>query len=249
MEKRKVREEIIQKRDTLSLEIKKSYDEKIFKNLIISDIYKKSKKIFIYISFGSEVDTKRFIKYALNDNKEIYVPKTNKDTKEMIAINIHSLDNMYVDKWGILEPKIVDKNKISESFDLIIMPGVAFDRSGNRIGYGGGYYDKYISKLNLQCTKLVLAYDLQIVNEFKSEQHDIKVDYIITNNEFIKIKKIKKNYWKNIPYVYNKDNKLNKESFIKNGGGTGPEKPSNLLIVSSYSQYKNLNSFCILEIR
>lgn len=233
MEKKRIREEIIEKRNFLSLETKKEYDEIIFKELIDSDIYKKSKKIFIYISFGLEVDTKRFIKYALSDNKEIYVPKTNKDNKQMVAIKINSLNNMDVDKWGILEPKSVDKNKIGESFDLVIMPGVAFDRTGNRIGYGGGYYDKYISKLNLQCAKLVLAYDLQIVNEFESEQHDIKVDYIITNNEFIKIKKNKQSYWKIIPYVYNKDNKLNKESFIKNGGGTGPEKPSNLLTVRS----------------
>lgn len=187
MEKKKIREEIIKRRDNLSLEIKKSYDEIIFRELIDSDIYKKSKKIFTYISFGSEVDTKRFIQYALKDNKDIYVPKTNKATKEMIAIKINSLANMNVDKWGILEPKSVDKNKICESFDLVIMPGVAFDRTGNRIGYGGGYYDKYISKINLQCTKLVLAYDLQIVNEFKSEEHDIKVDYIITNKEIIKI--------------------------------------------------------------
>lgn len=187
MEKKNIREEVIKKRESLSLEIRKAYDEVIFKHLIISDIYKKSKRIFTYISFGSEVDTKRFIKYALSDNKEIYVPKTNKANKEMVAININSLDNMDVDKWGILEPKSINKNKIGEVFDLVIMPGVAFDRRGNRIGYGGGYYDKYISKINLQCTKLVLAYDLQIVNEFKNEQHDIKVDYIITNNEFIKI--------------------------------------------------------------
>lgn len=189
MDKKRIREEIIERRNFLSLETKREYDEIIFRELIDSDIYKKSKKIFIYISFGSEVDTKRFINHALNDNKEIYVPKTNKTTKEMLAIKINSLDNMDVDKWGILEPKSVDKNKIGESFDVVIMPGVAFDRIGDRIGYGGGYYDKYISNTNLQCIKLALAYDLQIVNEFKSEQHDIKVDYIITNNEFIKIEK------------------------------------------------------------
>ena len=190
MEKKKVREEVIKKRNSLSLEIKKEYDEVIFNQLINSDIYKSSKKIFTYVSFGSEVDTKGFIKYALNDDKEIYVPKTDKANKEMVAIKINSLDNMNVDKWGILEPKSVDKNKISEDFDLVIMPGVAFDRDGNRIGYGGGYYDKYISNIDLLCTKLVLAYILQIVDNIKNEEHDIKVDYIMTNCELIKIKKI-----------------------------------------------------------
>ena len=189
MEKKKVREEIIKKRNKFSLEIKKEYDELIFKQLINSDIYNKSKKIFTYVSFGSEVDTKGFIEYALSDNKEIYVPKTDKVNKEMIAIKINSLSNMNVDNWGILEPKDVDKNKIGKEFDLIIMPGVAFDRYGNRIGYGGGYYDKYISQIEDLSNRISLAYDFQVVKSIESESHDIKVNGIITNDEFIMINK------------------------------------------------------------
>lgn len=192
MDKKKVREEIIKKRNNLLPEIKKEYDALIFKQLIESDIYNKSKKIFTYVSFGSEIDTIKFIKYALNDNKEIYVPKTDKTKKEMVAIRINSLDNMSVDNWGILEPKSVDKNKIGEDFDLILMPGLAFDRKGNRIGYGGGYYDKYLSQFKEISNKLVLAYDFQIVNNIENEPHDIKVNCIITNNEFIKIDEFKK---------------------------------------------------------
>lgn len=189
MEKEKVRGEIIKKRNDLTIEFKSNYDKIIFNRLINSEVYKKAKSIFTYISFGSEVDTKKFIEYALKDNKDIYVPKTDKANKEMIAIRINSLDNMSVDKWGIFEPKYVDKNKIGENFDLIIMPGVAFDRVGNRIGYGGGYYDKYISNIVCDSMKLALAYDLQIVNKIETEEHDIKVNNIITNKEFIEIKK------------------------------------------------------------
>ena len=192
MEKKKVREEIIKKRNDLSSEIKEKYDEVIFKQLIESDIYNNSKKIFTYVSFGSEIDTIKFIKYALNENKEIYIPKTDKAKKEMVAIRINSLDNMSVDNWGIIEPKSVDKNKIGEEFDLILMPGLAFDKKGNRIGYGGGYYDKYLSQIKETSNKIVLAYDFQIVNNIENEPHDIKVNYIITNNEVIKIDEIKK---------------------------------------------------------
>ena len=78
-------------------------------------------------------------------------------------------------------------NTICENFDLIIMPGVAFDRKGNRIGYGGGYYDKYFSQIKGESNKIVLAYDFQIVNSIENEAHDIRVNCIITNNEFIKI--------------------------------------------------------------
>ena len=167
MDKNILRKEILERRNYLELDNKSKYDKVIFEKLINSDIYKKSKKIFTYISFGSEVDTKKFINYAISDNKDIYVPKTDKVNKEMLAIKINSLNNMNVDKLGILEPKHVDKSKIGDKFDLIIMPGVA--------------YDKYISKINDKCVKLALAYELQIVENIKSEIHDIKVDFIITN--------------------------------------------------------------------
>ena len=186
MDKNYLRKEILKTRDNTELVLKKEYDSMIFKRLINSDTYKGSNKIFVYISFGSEADTMEFIKYALSDNKEIYVPKTDKSKKEMVAIRINSLDNMSVDKWGILEPATVEKDKIGEEFDLVIMPGVAFDKSGNRIGYGGGYYDKYISKRNIKCPKIALAYDLQIIDKIEAEEYDIKVDGVITNEEFIK---------------------------------------------------------------
>lgn len=190
MDKKSIREEIINKRNELSSDIKMQYDMIIFSKLINCEFYKNAKKIFTYVSFGSEIDTIKFIKYALNDNKEIYVPKTDKAKKEMVAIRINSLDNMSVDNWGILEPKSVDKNKIGKDFDLILMPGLAFDRKGNRIGYGGGYYDKYLSQFKEIINKLVLAYDFQIVNNIENESHDIKVNCIITNNEIIRINEI-----------------------------------------------------------
>ena len=171
--------------------LKKEYDSIIFKRLINSDTYKNANKIFTYISFGSEVDTKEFIKYALSDNKEIYVPKTDKGKREMVAMKINSLDNMGVDKWGILEPKTVEEDKIGEEFDLIIMPGVAFDRSGNRVGYGGGYYDKFLSEINSDIPTIALAYDIQILEEVPSEKHDIKVHMVITEKETIKCLKSK----------------------------------------------------------
>ena len=187
LNKKNIREEIIDKRNNLILDIKQNYDSLIFEEIINSEIYKKSKKIFTYISFGSEVDTIKIIKYSFSNNKEVYVPKINKQTKDMIALKIHNFNNMSVDKWGIIEPNSVDKTNIGTDFDLIIMPGIAFDKQGNRIGYGGGYYDKYISKLNNASNLLALAYDFQIIQDIESESHDIKVDFILTNKGFIKV--------------------------------------------------------------
>lgn len=189
MDKKIIRKEILNNRNKLNTNLIKEFSKEIQNNLINNDVYKNSNSIFIYISFGTEVETIDIIKNALNLGKEVYVPKTNKSTKEMDAIRINNFDNMTVDKWGILEPISVDKNKIGENFDLIIMPGVAFDRDGNRIGYGGGYYDKYILNHSKESKRLALAYDFQIVKNIKNEEHDIKVNYIITEKEFIEIKK------------------------------------------------------------
>ena len=187
MNKNIIRREIAKLRNNLKLEDKKILDEKIFKFLIESDFYKKSKRIFIYVSYNNEVDTKEIIDYSLKNDKEIYVPKINIEDKTMKAIRIHSLSELYVNKYGILEPDIVDKNYIESDFGLIVLPGIAFDKVGNRIGYGGGYYDKYLSVLECKVNKVALAYGFQVIDNIEVEEHDIKLDYVITDNEIIYI--------------------------------------------------------------
>lgn len=182
--KRNIRKSIIAKRD-LKKEENSLKDSKIFKNLISLNSYKRAKKIFIYIGFGSEINTKSLIEIMLKEGKEVFVPKVLEE--EMIALKITSLNNLIESKFKILEP-IGEKSDIDgEEFDLIIMPGVAFDRSGNRIGYGKGYYDKYLKDIKSDIKKIALAYELQLIEEIETEEHDLKVDSIITENEIIDI--------------------------------------------------------------
>lgn len=185
MNKKIIRKEITKLRNGLKLEDKKILDKKIFNFLIRSDFYKKSKRIFIYVSYKNEVDTKEIIDYSLKNDKMIYVPKINVEDKTMKAVRIHSLNELSVNKYGILEPNIVDKDCID--LDLIVLPGIAFDKVGNRIGYGGGYYDKYLAALEYKVDKVALAYGFQVIDNIEVEEHDIKVDYVITNNEIIYI--------------------------------------------------------------
>lgn len=186
MDKKEIRKEIISTRNSVDMIIRQKWDKTIFENLINSNFYNEAKSIFIFISYGSEVDTIRIIEHSLKTGKEVYVPKTYKDIKEMKAVKITNLTNMVKDKMGILEPIDVSKDSIGESFDLIIMPGVAFDFFGNRIGYGGGYYDKYLSSYKEKTEKVALAYHMQLLNKIETEEHDIKVDYIITEKNIIK---------------------------------------------------------------
>ena len=186
MDKKIVRKEVLHTRNNMSNELRKLKDKLIYDLFTNSDLYKKAKDIFIYVSFGSEVSTHEIINKALRDKKNIYVPKTDINKKEMIAVKIHSFTELNVDNYGILEPISVDKEKIASDFDTIVMPGVAFDKEGNRIGYGGGYYDKYLEKNIFKAKKIALAYEEQILEKIETDYHDIKVDFIINTKKIIK---------------------------------------------------------------
>ncbi|MCQ2969678.1 MAG: 5-formyltetrahydrofolate cyclo-ligase, partial [Clostridium sp.] len=179
MDKKLIRKRILNIRNNISSEVRNTKDKLIYYIFINSDLYKKSKDIFIYVSFGSEVNTHEIIKQAISDKKNVYVPKTNIKKKEMIAVKIYSFDELRVDNYGILEPISVDKERISSDFDIIVMPGVAFDKEGNRIGYGGGYYDKYLEKNIIKSQKVALAYEEQILEKIESDFYDMKVNFII----------------------------------------------------------------------
>lgn len=185
-EKKVLRNEILEIRDSLNNNEKELMDNKIFNELINTDLYKRSINIFIYISFSNEINTRNIIEKAFKDKKNVFIPKVYKDDKLMKAIKLNSIDELKKNSMGILEP-IDDSNYIEkENIDLIVVPGVVFDKECNRIGYGGGYYDRYLKDIKSKKNKIALAYDLQIVDKIESEVHDIKVDYIITNTRALK---------------------------------------------------------------
>jgi 5-formyltetrahydrofolate cyclo-ligase len=185
-EKKVLRNKILEIRDSLNNNEKELIDNKIFNELINTDLYKRSINIFIYISFSNEINTRNIIEKAFKDKKNVFIPKVYKDDKLMKAIKLNSIDELKKNSMGILEP-IDDSNYIEkENIDLIVVPGVVFDKECNRIGYGGGYYDRYLKDIKSKENKIALAYDLQIVDKIKSEVHDIKVDYIITNTRALK---------------------------------------------------------------
>lgn len=183
--KKEIRKSIIEKRNKIKNKDKTSMDKKIIESFKKEDSYKKARGIFIYIGFGSEINTKVIIEDALKKGKEVYVPKVK--GKEMLLIKIDSLENLVTSSYGILEP-IGDNNNFDvDKLDLLVMPGVAFDNSGNRIGYGGGYYDRFLEKNKTNAEKIVLAYEFQILNSINNEKHDVKVDKIITEERIINI--------------------------------------------------------------
>ena len=190
-DKEKLRKEILTKRKNLDMVKKEEMDRKILNKFYENKYYREAKSIFIYISYDSEINTRGIINKALKDNKKIYVPRTEFKTRFMDAVEITSLDNLIESKYGILEPSVEEPHIEPNELDLIVVPGVAFDRNGGRMGYGAGFYDRYFNKISKdnikKIVKLALAYDFQILEEVPMNEQDVPVSYIITEKEFIHI--------------------------------------------------------------
>ncbi len=187
--KKKLRKEILIKRKNIDIVEKEKMDTKILDEFYEKKYYREAKNIFIYISYDSEINTKGIINKALKDNKKIYVPRTEFKTRLMDAVEITSLDNLIKSEYGILEPAIEEPHIDPNELDLIVVPGVAFDRNGGRMGYGAGYYDRYFKRISKdrikKIAKLALAYDFQILEKIPMNEQDVPVNYIITEKEFI----------------------------------------------------------------
>ena len=178
--KNQIRTEIRQKRDDFDKSERAKLDEIIYNKLISTEAVQKAKTIMTYISMGSEADTYRFIDYCFNNNKKVSVPVTVKGEREMKISYIDSMDDLERGAYEIMQPVVFKKCDISD-IDVVIVPGVAFDKNNHRIGYGGGYYDRLLSNYN--GVTIGLCYDFCIVDSTEPEGHDVAVDILIRNSE------------------------------------------------------------------
>lgn len=167
-------------RNSISIDEKADFDKSIINKVISSTIYKEAKSLFIYVSFGSEVDTHRIIELAIKDNKSVYVPKVINRIEGMAAVKIGSLSELKASSFGILEPESIQETGKPWEFDLILIPGLAFDSRGGRLGYGAGYYDSFLKEVRPETQKIGLAYSCQIIEEVPMEKQDVFIDQIIT---------------------------------------------------------------------
>lgn len=173
--KKELRKEYKQKRRALTEEQVKEGSARIQEQFLHSDIYKSEDNLLIYVSQDNEVDTVPVIKQALSDGKTVAVPKVYGD--HMHFHRIHGLQDLKAGAYGILEPENCEMIHPSEG--ILIVPGIVFDEKGHRIGYGGGYYDRYIKK-HPELTTVAFAYDFQVIPEIDCEAFDEKPQMILT---------------------------------------------------------------------
>ncbi|HHU75013.1 MAG TPA: 5-formyltetrahydrofolate cyclo-ligase [Clostridiales bacterium] len=192
MNKDDIRKNILKERSLLSESQRREFNQAIYQRLINSDLYQKSKIIFAFASFGSEVDTWTILDHAMHEGKRVYLPRV--EGKIMNFYELKDIQSLEPSKFGILEPKTEEANRYLVETDpnqikVMIMPGLAFDTKGNRIGYGAGYYDKYLNSFPKDhFIKAAIAYDFQIFDYLVSDPYDIPVDIIITPSKYLPIK-------------------------------------------------------------
>lgn len=163
-------------------DILKKKSEAIFSRLKSFDFYKKSKNIMLYLSLRGEVETSPIISDLLFLNKNLYAPVCD-ENYAMRAVHFSSFDDLVSGKYGILVPK-GSEEIAPEHLDLIIVPGCVFGRNLHRIGYGKGYYDRFLKGAPF-AKKVGLSFSVNIENEVSFSQFDVPMDVIITEDEVI----------------------------------------------------------------
>ena len=154
----------------------------ITQNILDWDIYRECEALLTYVNFRSEVDTHEIIWDALLQHKKVYCPKVIGD--DMLFYKINTLEDLKAGYMGIKEPKEgLEPFDYNDNNVLMIMPGSVFDKDGNRIGYGKGFYDRFLAECHRKgCVPVTaaLGFSLQIVESIPAEEHDYKADYIFT---------------------------------------------------------------------
>ncbi len=181
MDKITLRKKILRERAQIPISTRENYSERINKLIKSTSYYKNSNTIMPFVSFNHEVDTHKFIKDAMAEGKRIVVPVSIHSTRELIPSELRDFDELEIGYYNILTPKEEFIRPVpKEEIDLILVPGIVFDSHGFRVGYGGGYYDRFLSDIEKTVPKIGIAFSMQIVEQVPRESFDIPVDMIIT---------------------------------------------------------------------
>lgn len=182
MKKDDIRRRIRARKTLLSDEEKISAAEQVFSLLEKTAEFMLADRILMYHSLPDELSTRSFIKKWC-DRKHFYLPRVNGVNLEILPYDESRLS---LGSFHIEEPTGTDTSSVDD-MELIVVPAVAYDRSGNRVGRGKGYYDRLLS--GSRARKVGVGYDFQLVDEIDADPHDVRVDVVITQNNHIIIKK------------------------------------------------------------
>ena len=179
MEKKEIRKQYKMLRNKMSeMEVKEKSD-RICQNIISSNLFQQAEKMLVYAPLGNEVDICPVMEEGWRQQKRIAFPKVFGET--MRYFEISSFSQLEEGTFHVMEP--VETNPIDWEEALVLVPGVAFDRQGSRMGYGKGYYDRFFEG-KTDCVKVGVAYELQVADQLPTEENDLPMEYLVTEKEY-----------------------------------------------------------------
>jgi 5,10-methenyltetrahydrofolate synthetase len=193
-QKRALRDAVLARRAALSARDRVAASEAITAKLIAHPAYARSRCVLAYASFGDEFDTTALLNHVLQSGKVLVLPRIDKSTRQLVLHQVSALSDLVAGMWGIRESRAESPLVKLAEVDFALIPGLAFDRHGGRLGYGGGYYDKLlstaasISQTHAETPALAglsAAFSCQIVDTVPMTPHDIYIPTIITEDEVI----------------------------------------------------------------
>ncbi len=188
-DKKRLREAVLARRDAMTVPARAAASLAITEKLCASEAYRDRDVVLTFMSFGSEIDTWAFFERALRDAKIVVLPRVDRRTRELQLHRVSHRDQLQSGIWGIREPREDLPKVLLADIALVIVPGVAFDRAGRRLGYGGGFYDRLLGDARkaetLALARLSIAFDVQIVERVPVGALDQTVPLIMTESEII----------------------------------------------------------------
>lgn len=180
--KKEFRKNVITDRKKQNLEFISKNSSIITEKVLSMDCIKNAQTIMLYLDFNNEVQTTELVNKLLCLNKVVASPITIMDNRELIPSKITNLnEGISIGAYGIREPKRECSPTVDvKDIDVVIVPAVAYDENCYRLGYGGGFYDRFLQRLRDDAVTIGIAFDLQIFDSVPKEDHDAQLDYIIT---------------------------------------------------------------------
>jgi 5-formyltetrahydrofolate cyclo-ligase len=182
MPKRSIRSKFLAQRKSLSDETRHALSDEIQKRLIDSGCLNEVSCVALYSAINNEVHMGRFAEFILQQGKRLAYPRISGD--ELDFFEVANMDDLAPGSFGVMEPKgsaLVP----SEDLHIVVVPGVVFDLSGHRLGYGRGYYDRALERCTKKCRKIGVAYDFQVIDKLPTLEHDQVLTQLITEKRTI----------------------------------------------------------------
>jgi 5-formyltetrahydrofolate cyclo-ligase len=186
-EKRGLRKEVLTRRDRLGWHEVAAFSRRIGQSLFALPEYERAGTVMYFLNFGKEVATLELVPQSLAQGKRVVAPKTVHAQRRMILSEIIDVrEDLAPGLWNIPEPKEEKLRPVEAGeIDFVVVPGVAFDVRGNRLGYGGGYYDRFFAGLRAGVPLVALTFEVQMLDRVPVEPWDRRVDIIITEERVI----------------------------------------------------------------